>query len=56
MRQRGAMTFGQDEASSVVYGMPKVAMERGAVARQLPLAEVGPAILGQFRKEGVRNH
>jgi two-component system, chemotaxis family, protein-glutamate methylesterase/glutaminase len=48
MRQKGAMTFGQDEASCVVYGMPKVALEKGAVVRQLPLEAIGPAILSQF--------
>jgi two-component system, chemotaxis family, protein-glutamate methylesterase/glutaminase len=48
MRQKGAMTFGQDEASCVVYGMPKVAFERGGVARQLPLEAIGPSILHQF--------
>lgn len=48
MRLAGAMTFGQDEASSVVYGMPKVAFEKGAVGKQLPLSEIASAILGQF--------
>lgn len=37
MRRRGARTIGQDEHTSVVYGMPKVAYEIGAVERQLPL-------------------
>ena len=45
MRQAGASTVGQDEASSVVYGMPKAAMEIGAVERQLPLERIGSAIL-----------
>lgn len=48
MRQAGAVTFGQDEATSVVYGMPKVAFDKGAVSKQLPLSEVASAILGQF--------
>lgn len=34
MRQRGARTIGQDEQTSVVYGMPKVAWELGAVEKQ----------------------
>lgn len=38
MRRAGAYTIGQDEASCVVYGMPQVAYQRGAVARQLPLS------------------
>jgi len=40
----GATTIGQDEASSVVYGMPRAAWELGAVGQQLPLRNVGPAI------------
>jgi two-component system chemotaxis response regulator CheB len=37
MRQAGAFTIAQDEATSVVFGMPKEAIELGAVARVLPL-------------------
>lgn len=37
LRERGATTFAQDEATSVVYGMPRVAWETGAAQRQLPL-------------------
>ena len=45
MRNAGARTLGQDEASCVVYGMPRVAHEIGAVERQLPLARLSSAIL-----------
>ena len=45
LRQAGAETIGQDEASSVVYGMPKVAYEIGAVVRQLPLERIADRIL-----------
>lgn len=45
MREAGARTLGQDEASSVVYGMPKAAFELGAVEKQLPLSRIGPAAL-----------
>jgi two-component system chemotaxis response regulator CheB len=45
LRQAGAETIGQDEASAVVYGMPKAAFEIGAVARQLPLERIGERIL-----------
>lgn len=45
MRQAGAHTLGQDESSSVVYGMPRVAHEIGAVERQLPLSRMASAIL-----------
>lgn len=40
MRQAGAITIGQDEQSSVVYGMPKVAYEIGAVGRQATLKNI----------------
>lgn len=36
----GALTLGQDEASSVVYGMPKVAWELGHVMEQVPLSRM----------------
>lgn len=45
MRQAGAITLGQNEKSCVVYGMPRVAQEIGAVERQLPLRLIGEEIL-----------
>jgi two-component system chemotaxis response regulator CheB len=45
MRTSGAITLGQDEASSLVYGMPRVAFERGAVMRQSSLSHMADAIL-----------
>ncbi len=45
MRRAGAVTFGQDEASSVIYGMPKAAFEMGAIVRQLPLGRIGQEVL-----------
>ncbi len=36
--REGGITLGQDEASSVVYGMPKVAFELGNVMEQVPLS------------------
>ena len=38
---RGALTIAQDEASCVVYGMPRVAVEIGAVVEQLPVTQIG---------------
>jgi two-component system chemotaxis response regulator CheB len=46
MRRAGARTFGQDEASSVVYGMPKAARLLGAVQQEVPLSRLAQAILG----------
>jgi two-component system, chemotaxis family, protein-glutamate methylesterase/glutaminase len=54
LRQAGATTFGQDESSSVVYGMPRVAHEMGAVQRQLPLLDIGPALLQACAQTQVR--
>lgn len=45
LRHAGAVTLGQDEATSVVYGMPRMAMEMGAVTQQLPIQKIGPALL-----------
>lgn len=50
MRRRGARTLGQDEKSSVVYGMPKVAFEIGAVERQVPLDIMAQALVALLRK------
>jgi two-component system chemotaxis response regulator CheB len=50
MRQRGSRTLGQNEETSVVYGMPKVAFELGAVERQAPLEEISRMIYGLVHK------
>lgn len=44
MRAKGAYTLGQDEATCVVYGMPKAAFDQGAVCEQLPLPDIAAAI------------
>ncbi|MBP7401440.1 MAG: chemotaxis response regulator protein-glutamate methylesterase [Clostridia bacterium] len=44
MKNEGAFTIGQDEASSVVYGMPKVAYDIGAVMRQVPLNQIADLV------------
>ncbi|MBZ9558814.1 MULTISPECIES: chemotaxis response regulator protein-glutamate methylesterase [Modicisalibacter] len=49
MHRAGAATLGQDEASSVVYGMPREAYLRGAVTRQLALAQMTAGILEVLR-------
>lgn len=45
LRQAGAHTIGQDQASALVYGMPRAAHELGAVTAQLALDDIGPALL-----------
>lgn len=55
MRHAGARTIGQNEKTCVVYGMPRVAHELGAVEHQLPLGSIGDEILKltAARKEGI---
>ena len=45
MRDAGAYTLAQDEASCVVYGMPKEAVKHGAVDRVLPLSALASSIM-----------
>jgi two-component system chemotaxis response regulator CheB len=51
IHEAGGQTIGQDEATSVVYGMPRVAFEKGAVQQQRPLARIGESILSLCRAE-----
>ena len=50
MHQAGARTYAQDEASCVVYGMPKEAVKLGGVDKIIPLDKMHIAI-NQFRTE-----
>jgi two-component system chemotaxis response regulator CheB len=49
MRQAGAKTFGQDEASCVVYGMPREAVAHGAAHEVLPLRQIAPKLIERLR-------
>ena len=48
LREKGASTFAQDEASCVVYGMPKAAWENGGAQRQLPLDRMAAHLIARF--------
>lgn len=50
MRKSGAYTIGQDEKSSVVYGMPMVAYNIGAVQKQVPLDKIPGEIMNALSK------
>ncbi len=50
MRKAGASTVAQDEATSVVFGMPKEAIERGAASRIAPLGSIADEILRADRR------
>jgi two-component system chemotaxis response regulator CheB len=45
MREAGARTFAQDEATSIVFGMPREAIARGAAERVIPLESVAAEVL-----------
>jgi two-component system chemotaxis response regulator CheB len=47
MKKAGASTIAQDEQTCVVFGMPKVAIDRGAVDEVLPLHRIAHAILAR---------
>jgi two-component system, chemotaxis family, protein-glutamate methylesterase/glutaminase len=44
IHRAGGLTIAQDEATSVVYGMPREAVLLGAASQVLPLGDVGPAL------------
>jgi two-component system chemotaxis response regulator CheB len=45
MKEAGAATIAQDEATSIVFGMPNEAVKRGAVDKVLPLGAIASAVL-----------
>lgn len=49
MRNAGAQTIGQNEATCVVYGMPKVAYDIGAVQYQLALSAISGKVYGLLK-------
>ena len=57
MRERQATTFAQDASTSVVYGMPRAALEEGGAQHALPVGAIGEAIaaaaLSVRRKRGT---
>ena len=50
MRNAGAKTIGQDEASCVVYGMPMEAYKIGGVCQQASLTNIPQLVLAQLAK------
>lgn len=49
MKRKGAITLGQDEASCVVYGMPKVAFELNGISKQTSLDLMGHYMMKYLR-------
>ncbi len=54
MRRAGAFTIAQDQATSIVYGMPAQAVALNAATRVLPLSEIGPALTALQRSRDAR--
>ncbi len=54
MHEAGAPTVAQDEGTCVVYGMPKVAIDLGAVDKVLPVDRIAGEILGLAEAAGER--
>ncbi|MEQ5814265.1 chemotaxis response regulator protein-glutamate methylesterase [Marinobacter sp. NFXS11] len=53
MRQAGAHTIAQDQETSVVFGMPREAIEIGAAMEVLPLESMAEAITGRYQRTVV---
>jgi two-component system response regulator WspF len=54
LRRAGWLTIAQDEASSVIWGMPGAAVQLGAAERVLPLSEIARAITERVRDRSHR--
>src|SRR5690606_25481931 len=54
MREAGAYNFSQDEASCVVFGMPKEAVARGGVHEVLPLNELPTRVMNYLALDASR--
>jgi two-component system chemotaxis response regulator CheB len=55
IRNQGGYTFAQDEASCVVYGMPKEAVALGGVDQTVALDKMGAALLEKIKTMGSGN-
>jgi two-component system chemotaxis response regulator CheB len=56
MHDKGSYNYAQDEASCVVFGMPKEAIAHGAVDEVLPLNQIAPALLAKLGSATDRLH
>jgi two-component system chemotaxis response regulator CheB len=56
MRDKGSYNYVQDEASCVVFGMPREAIAHGAADEVLPLDKIAPALLAKLSAGGDRLH
>jgi two-component system chemotaxis response regulator CheB len=56
MRDAGSYNFAQDEASCIVFGMPKMAIQAGAAHEVLPLTRIAGAIMEKVNSSGGVRH
>jgi two-component system chemotaxis response regulator CheB len=56
MAQAGSLTIAQDEASCVVFGMPKEAIALGAAQQVLPLQAIAPFLMNQVFTAAQSSH
>ncbi|WP_180683528.1 protein-glutamate methylesterase/protein-glutamine glutaminase [Tepidicella baoligensis] len=56
MRDAGSYNYAQDEASCVVFGMPKMAIQAGAVHEVLPLKSIAKALMERVNSAGGVRH
>jgi two-component system chemotaxis response regulator CheB len=56
LRHAGALTIAQDEATSIVFGMPKEAIQMGAAHRVLALDQIAPALAAVAREAELRSN
>ncbi|MEY4582323.1 MAG: hypothetical protein RL701_7026 [Pseudomonadota bacterium] len=54
LRRTGATVIAQDEATSVVFGMPKAAVDAGLASSVLPLPQIAPRLVQLSRANGMR--
>ena len=56
MHKAGAYNFAQDEASCVVFGMPKEAIAAGGVNEVVPLKDIARSVLSKLSSMGIRTN
>ena len=56
MKDAGSYNYVQDEASCIVFGMPREAIAHGAADEVLPLGQIAPALIARLRGATDRLH
>ena len=56
MRDAGSYNYVQNEATCVVFGMPREAIQAGAADEVLPLEQIAPALIAKMSESGTGGH